>query len=87
MQGAGLLVLRNEDLTPLMPLRDSRTLARLERLNRTAWALLKGTPARVLLASLHGGLMLERLYHRDVMQYRLLIAGRTDGLTPPSARV
>ena len=50
--------------------------AGLVRVNRLAAAVLRPTPARVLLDSLHGDLMLERLYRREVMQYRLIIAER-----------
>ena len=77
---AGLRLARDEDLTPLMRPRHPRSLARLTRLNERANVVLRFTPARVLLASLHGGLMLERLYQRRQMRYRLLAATR-----PPSA--
>jgi SAM-dependent methyltransferase len=73
---AGLAVVADADLTPLVPLRDVRSLDRLVRLNATARRLARPTPARVLVESLHGGLMLERLYRRGVMEYRLLVARR-----------
>lgn len=71
---SGLELAHDENLTPLMRRRDPRRLAFLVRLNRAATALLRSTPARVLLDSLHGGLMLERVYERGEMQYRLFIA-------------
>ncbi|MEP7116441.1 MAG: class I SAM-dependent methyltransferase [Acidobacteriota bacterium] len=75
-RSAGLVVRGDHDLTPLLRPRDPRALARLVRLNELASWLLRVTPARVLLGSLHGGLMLERLYARQQMRYRLLVAER-----------
>jgi SAM-dependent methyltransferase len=74
LDAAGLRLVANEDLTPLVPLRDPRSLDRRIRLNEIARRLARPTPARVLVESLHGGLMLERLYARGVMEYRLLVA-------------
>jgi SAM-dependent methyltransferase len=79
---SGLERVHDENLTPLMRLRDPRRLAFLVRLNRAATALLRSTPVRVLLDSLYGGLMLERLYERGEMQYRLFVARK-----PPAREV
>ena len=71
--GARLALCHAEDLTPRMPQRGTAALAGLVRLNRLGSALLGWTSAGILLGSLHGGLMLERLYRRDLMRYRLLV--------------
>jgi hypothetical protein len=60
-----------------MPRRGTAALAGLVRLNRLGAALLGWTPAGILLGSLHGGLMLERLYRRDLVRYRLIVARKT----------
>lgn len=76
LQSAGLTVRLDEDLTPAMPRRDAGALRRRQHAVRMTLALLGKTPARMLLASLHGGLALERLYQRQVMEYRMLVAER-----------
>lgn len=76
MTAAGLRLVADRDLTPLVPLRDPTSLARRIRLSRAALPLVRPTPAGVLLESLHGGLCLERLYRRGLMEYRLLVAAR-----------
>ncbi len=79
---SGLDVAHDENLTPLMLLRHPRRLAVLVHVSRVATTLLRSTPAFVLLDSLHGGLLLERLYERGAMQYRLLVARK-----PPAPAV
>jgi SAM-dependent methyltransferase len=69
-----LSLIRDEDLTPLVPLRDEARLERLIRINRRWRKLLGSIPPGALVESLHGGLMLERLYRRGVVQYRFLMA-------------
>jgi SAM-dependent methyltransferase len=69
-----LSLVRDEDLTPLVPLRDEARLERLIKINRRARKLLGSIPPGPLVESLHGGLMLERLYRRGLMQYRFLLA-------------
>jgi SAM-dependent methyltransferase len=76
MDAAGLTLVADVDLTPAVPLRAPRSLAWLVRLNAAARPLARPTPVRVLVESLHGGLMLERLYRRGLMEYRLLVARR-----------
>lgn len=73
---AGLSIEQDEDLTPLVPLRDPLTLERLVRVNRRWRIALRMTPAAVVLDALRGGLMLERLYRRHLVQYRLFVARR-----------
>jgi tocopherol O-methyltransferase len=70
MVQAGLAVVHEEDLTPLMKQRAPARLERLVRLNRFVRA---AGVARGLLGGQHGGLMLERLYRRGVMRYRLIV--------------
>ena len=72
----GLTVVHDEDLTPRVVLRGRAALERLVRANRgiRRWAGAGGSG--LVLDALHGGLMLERLYRRGVMQYRLLVARR-----------
>jgi SAM-dependent methyltransferase len=74
---AGLTVERDEDLTPLVARRDPMEIERLIGINRRWrwWAGWLG--AAELIDSLHGGLMLERLYRRGLMRYRLVAARRT----------
>ena len=74
---AGLTVDTEHDLTPLVALRNPHALERLTKNNRR-WRMLVGwTGAAELIDSLYGGLMLERLYRRGLMQYRLVAARRT----------
>ncbi len=79
LTAAGLTVVHDEDLSPLMRQRDRRALARRLRWSGMASAALRHTPAHTFVDSLHGGLMLERLYERRLMQYRLLVAARPAG--------
>lgn len=70
---SSLTVAHHEDLTPLVPLRDPDALERLVRSNRRWRRFLGATAAGSLMDSLHGGLMLERLYRRGLMRYRFLL--------------
>ena len=74
----GLTVEREVDLTPLVRHRNEAALERLVWINRRARALLAWTGAGQLIDSLHGGLMLERLYLRGVMRYQLVLARRRE---------
>lgn len=76
LRSAGLEVAASVDLTPAVPHRAKASLERLVRVNLAVQALTRVTPARTLVESLHGGLMLERLYHRGLMHYRLVLARR-----------
>lgn len=86
MVRAGLAVVHEENLTPLMPQRAPARLERLVRLNRfvratgVARGLLGG-----LLGGQHGGLMLERLYRRGVMRYRLIVGAAPAAVTSAPA--
>jgi SAM-dependent methyltransferase len=70
---SSLTVEHHEDLTPLVPLRDAHALERLVRSNRTWRRVFGATAAGLLVDSLYGGLMLERLYRRGLMRYRFLL--------------
>jgi SAM-dependent methyltransferase len=74
LRAAGLEVEVHEDLTALVPLRDTGKLERLVRANRRWHRLVGSTRAGTVVDALHGGLMLERLYHRGLMRYRFLLA-------------
>lgn len=76
---AGLTLCHDEDLTPLVPQRGAAALAALVAATRLAAALLGWTSAGILLGSLHGGLMLERLYRREQVRYRLLVGRAAAG--------
>ena len=77
LTSAGLELERDEDLTPLVVRRDPRAIERLIQTNRRWRAWTGWTGAAELIDSLHGGLMLERLYQRRLMRYRLVVARRT----------
>lgn len=71
---AGLTLVLDTDLTARLPVRNGAALAALSWLaGAGAWGLAR-TPIGALIGALHGGLMLERLYRRGVVRYRLLVA-------------
>lgn len=73
------LELRTEvDLTASYAPRPLWRIALLERLNRLAHSLVPSPGWRMVLDSYHGGLALERLYRRQHIAYRLLVASRRD---------
>ena len=77
LSDAGLDVERDEDLTPLVARRDPSEIERLVTINRRWRSWVGWLGAAELIDSLHGGLMLERLYRRGLMRYRLVAARRT----------
>jgi SAM-dependent methyltransferase len=77
LSNAGLNVERDEDLTPLVARRDPSEIERLIAINRRWRSWTGWLGAGELIDSLHGGLMLERLYRRGLMRYRLVAARRT----------
>lgn len=72
-RSAGLSIEHDEDLTPLVPLRNPEQLERLIRRNRRWKRAFGNTAAGALVDSLYGGLMLERLYQRRMMRYRFVL--------------
>jgi SAM-dependent methyltransferase len=77
LQESGLDVTIEEDLTPLVPRRNALILGLLVAINRAARAVLPFAGPRMVIDSLYGGLMLERLYARGAMQYRMIVARRS----------
>jgi SAM-dependent methyltransferase len=74
----GLELIADHDLSSSVVSRSLTRILWLERLNRLARAA--PLPAwRMMLDSYHGGLALERLYRRRLMQYRLLVARAPQG--------
>lgn len=71
---ARLQVIHDEDLSRRQIARGPVALSALTALSGLGLALLRPTPAGVLLGALHGGLRLERLYHRGLARYRLIVA-------------
>ena len=73
---AGLQLLHDEDLTPLVLLRHPAARERRARVSGGLLRVLRGSAGGQLLGALHGGMLLERLYARGAMRYKLLIARR-----------
>jgi SAM-dependent methyltransferase len=73
----GLVPVVHRDLTDALRPRDVRGIARLEALNRLARRYAPTAGLRALLDSHHGGLALERLYRNSLMQYRLVVARKS----------
>lgn len=72
-----LELLTDDDLSASIVPRSLARIAALERLNRVAYRL--PVPGwRMMLDSYQGGLALERLYRRGLMEYRMLIARRRE---------
>ena len=71
---AGLQVMHDEDLTPLVLLRNPAARERRARLSGGLLRVLRGSAGGQLLGALHGGMLLERLYARGAMRYKLLVA-------------
>jgi SAM-dependent methyltransferase len=76
LRDAGLQVIRDDDLTPLVLLRDPPGRERRTRISGALRRALGRTSAGQLIESLHGGMLLERLYTRGAMRYRMLLAQR-----------
>jgi cyclopropane fatty-acyl-phospholipid synthase-like methyltransferase len=74
LRAADLDVARDENWSLSFPRRNEDELERLVQINRKCRRLCGATALGVLLDSLHGGLMLERLYRRGLMEYRFLLA-------------
>jgi SAM-dependent methyltransferase len=77
-RAAGLEIAHDQDLTPLVILRSPSARERRARISGGLGRALGWSPAGQLIDALHGGMMLERLYARGVMRYRLLV-GRVAG--------
>jgi SAM-dependent methyltransferase len=71
---AGLEVMHDEDLTSLVLMRNPVARERRARLSGGLLRMLGGGAGGQLLGALHGGMLLERLYARGAMRYKLLVA-------------
>lgn len=83
----GLTLRVDLDLTPQLRVRALERIRRMEIANRWLRRVVPLAEARAVLDSHHGGLALERLYRRELMQYRLLVAqkaGSDSGVRPIS---
>lgn len=76
---AGLKVIHEEDLTPQVQPRNAAVLDRLEATYNRLYKVMRLTSARTVLSAYIGGLALERLYLKEDMAYRLIIA-RNEGV-------
>lgn len=74
IEAAGLRVTADRDLTAEIERRPAARTRRLARLNRVVRGAVPVAPVRRILDSHYGGLVLERLYARGVMEYRLIVA-------------
>lgn len=83
---AGLTICHDDDLTPRVRHRHPAAFAALLLAARAGSAVLALTPARVIMGALHGGLLLERLYARGVVRYRLIVARAGAGAHTPTGR-
>jgi SAM-dependent methyltransferase len=75
---AGLKVIHEEDLTPQVQPRKTSVLDGLEAKYNNLYKLIPLTSARTVLSAYIGGLALERLYLKENMSYKLVIA-RNEG--------
>jgi hypothetical protein len=69
-------VTHDEDLTPRVLLRNPAARERRARLSGGLLRVLKGSAGGQLVGALHGGMLLERLYARGAMRYKLMVAHR-----------
>lgn len=76
LAGQGMRVLHDEDLSAGFQTRSPAELDASEARYRKARALLPLAGARIVLDAYLGGLALERLYQRDRVRYRLIVAER-----------
>jgi SAM-dependent methyltransferase len=77
IEHAGLRVVQEEDLSPLMRVRPEAFLGRQERVYSFVHRAVALTPARTVLSAFLGGVALERLHGSGDVEYRL-IAARND---------
>jgi len=74
LERCGLAVADQRDLTAELRPRTLARIAQLERLNRALRRVAPSAGLRAMLDSYHGGLALERLYRRNLMSYRIIVA-------------
>jgi cyclopropane fatty-acyl-phospholipid synthase-like methyltransferase len=78
---ARLSVIHEEDLTPRVQPRNAAVLDRLEATYNRLYKVIRLTSARTVLSAYLGGLALERLYLKENVCYRLIVA-RKESDTP-----
>jgi len=76
---AGLKVVHEEDLTSQVQPRDAAVLDRLEAIYNGLYKGIPLTSARTVLSAYIGGLALERLYLKEQVCYRLIVACKNEG--------
>jgi SAM-dependent methyltransferase len=74
MERAGLTVIHDEDLSPLMRIRSEAFLARQERVYTLLRRAIPAPPVRTVVGAFLGGVALERLHGTGDVDYRLLVA-------------
>jgi 2-polyprenyl-3-methyl-5-hydroxy-6-metoxy-1,4-benzoquinol methylase len=84
LDSAGLKIIYEADLTPQVQPRNAAVLDRLEATYNRLYKLIRLTSARTVLSAYIGGLALERLYLKENVCYRLIVAskdgaGRVEG--------
>jgi hypothetical protein len=79
MQHAGLTVIHDEDLSPLMRIRSEDLLARQERAYALVQRTISITPVHTVVSAFLGGVALERLHGTGDVDYRLVVARNGDG--------
>jgi cyclopropane fatty-acyl-phospholipid synthase-like methyltransferase len=78
LNSAGMNVIHEEDLTSQVQPRNAAVLDRLEATYNRLYKVMRLTSARTVLSAYIGGLALERLYLKEEVCYRLIVA-RNEG--------
>jgi SAM-dependent methyltransferase len=78
MQHAGLTVIHDEDLSPLMRIRSQELLARQERAYTLVQRKISITPIHTVVSAFLGGVALERLHGTGDVDFRLIVARNVD---------
>jgi SAM-dependent methyltransferase len=78
LESARLTVIHEEDLTPQVQPRNPALLDKLEAIYAPLYKVVRLTPVRTVLSAYLGGLALERLYLKEKVCYRLIIARKEE---------
>jgi 2-polyprenyl-3-methyl-5-hydroxy-6-metoxy-1,4-benzoquinol methylase len=84
LDSASLNVIHEEDLTPQVQPRSAAVLDRLETTYTRLYKVMPLTSARTVLSAYIGGLALERLYLKEEVCYRLIVARNEGGISGDS---
>jgi cyclopropane fatty-acyl-phospholipid synthase-like methyltransferase len=79
LNSASMNVIHEEDLTPQVQPRSAAVLDRLETTYQRLYKVMRLTSARTVLSAYIGGLALERLYLKEEVCYRLIVARNEGG--------